>query len=100
MPAYLIIQIKMPVERSALGPYRDAVGACASEFGGQYIVVGGVSPEILEGTRDTRSLVIFQFPSTDAIHRFWNSPQYAQVKKLREGIGEFEVWAVPGHVPE
>lgn len=99
MPAYLIVQIDAPSDRAALASYRDAVGPCAAAFGGQYIVAGGVKVDVLEGMRDNRSLVIFEFPSMDAIQEFWRSPRYAQVKKLREGIGRFEVWAVPGYVP-
>ena len=99
MSAYLIVHIEVPSDPAALVPYREAVGPCAAEFGGRYIVAGGVKVDVLEGTRNTRSLVIFEFPSLDAIQRSWNSPQYAEVKRLRQGIGQFEVWAVPGYLP-
>ena len=36
----------------------------------------------------------------ERLHAFWNSPAYAEVKKLREGMAEFDVWAVPGVDPE
>jgi uncharacterized protein (DUF1330 family) len=32
----------------------------------------------------------------EVIHSVWNSPDYARIKKLREGSGELDVWAVPG----
>ena len=32
----------------------------------------------------------------DAIHAFWNSPDYVPIKKLREGIATINVWAFPG----
>ena len=35
----------------------------------------------------------------EAIHSFWHSAEYAEVKKLREGSGELDVWAVPGFDP-
>jgi uncharacterized protein (DUF1330 family) len=50
----------------------------------------------LEGSYDGRRLVVFEFPSMEVIHSVWNSPEYADVKKLREGAGELDVWAVPG----
>ncbi len=96
MPAYLIVQIKFTADRKDFAPYRDAVGPAAAEFGGHFIVAGGVKVEVLEGSHDGRSLVIFEFPSLDAIHRFWDSPQYASAKKLREGLAELDIWAVPG----
>jgi uncharacterized protein (DUF1330 family) len=41
-------------------------------------------------------LVVFDFPSMEVIYSVWNSPEYADVKRLREGAGELDVWAVPG----
>jgi uncharacterized protein (DUF1330 family) len=32
----------------------------------------------------------------EAIRRFWDSPEYAKVKPLRENAAEVDVWAVPG----
>ena len=39
---------------------------------------------------------MFEFPSMEVIRSVWNSPEYEKVKKLREGSGELDVWAVPG----
>ena len=62
-------------------------GATSSE-GGQV--------EVLEGSHDGRRLVVFEFSSMEVIRSVWNSPEYATIKKLREGAGELDVWAVPG----
>ena len=96
MPAYLMIQIAFKAPRERFTPYRDAVGPLAASFGGRYIVAGGVKVEALEGSHDGRSLVIFEFPSMEALHRFWGSPEYKEVKTLREGVADLDVWAVPG----
>lgn len=99
MAAYLIVQLKLLADRNALAPYRDAVKPCAARFGGHYIVAGGVGVDTLEGEQhDGRSLVIFEFPSLEAIHAFWKSPDYVAIKKLREGLVELDAWAVPGVV--
>ncbi|WP_428485695.1 DUF1330 domain-containing protein [Rhodopila sp.] len=94
MPAYLLVQIKITREEG-WPEYRAAVGPLAQRFGGRY-VVRGAKLEVLEGSHDGRSLVVFEFPSMEAIHSFWDSPEYAEVKKLREGSAELDVWAVPG----
>jgi len=39
---------------------------------------------------------VFEFSSFEAIRSIWNSPEYAEAKKLREGSGDLDVWAVPG----
>ena len=95
MAAYLIAQIKRGPGKD-LTAYRDAVGPLAQRFGGRYLVAGGVKVDVLEGSHDGRSLVVFEFPSLEAIHSFWDSPDYAEVRKLREGLADFDVWAVPG----
>jgi uncharacterized protein (DUF1330 family) len=41
-------------------------------------------------------MVIFEFPSMDAIKAFWNSAEYVPVKKIREGAAKLDVWVVEG----
>ncbi len=96
MPAYLIIQIKFTAPKERFAAYRDAVGPLAAEYGGRYLIAGGVKVDVLEGSHDGRSLVIFEFPSMDKLQEFWNSPRYADVRKLREGLADLDVWAASG----
>ena len=99
MASYMIVQIRFTSDRALFAQYRDAVGPLAAEFGGRYLVAGGAKVEVLEGEHDGRSFVMFEFPSTQAVHAFWNSPRYAEVKKLRAGLADLDVWVIPG-VPE
>ncbi len=94
MAAYLIVQVKI-VREQGWPDYRAAVGPLAERFGGRYLV-RGADVEVLEGAANERRLAVFEFPSVAAIHSFWQSPEYAEVKRLREGAAELEVWAVPG----
>lgn len=74
----------------ALRPYGRAVIEVAARFGGRFIVLAD-APEAVEGTPDTRRVVIMEFPSLAAARAFWSSPDYAEVKKLREGLaGEID----------
>lgn len=75
--------------------YRQQVSNLFAKHGGRYLVRSG-PVEVLEGSYDGRRLVVFEFPSMEVIRSVWRSPEYAQVKKLREGLGEMDVWAVPG----
>jgi uncharacterized protein (DUF1330 family) len=94
MAAYLIVQIKTTREE-AWPEYRKRVSELFAKHGGRYLVRGG-QVEALEGQYDGQRLVVFEFPSMEAIHTVWNSDEYVPVKKLREGAGEVIVWAVPG----
>ena len=85
---YILFRSVFP-DKEAIRPYGRAVYALAEQFGGRFIVLAD-APEPVEGMPDTRRLVIMEFPSLDAARAFWTSPQYAEVKKLREGIGQVE----------
>lgn len=74
----------------ALRPYGRAVIELAARFGGRFIVLAD-APEPVEGTPDTRRVVIMEFPSLAAARAFWTSAEYAEVRKLREGLaGEID----------
>jgi uncharacterized protein (DUF1330 family) len=93
MAALLIIQASI-AKRDAYKAYQAAVQPLIASFGGQ-LKGSGVGLEVLEGSHDGRRLVVFEFPSMDSIHKFWRSPEYGKVKKLREGAATIDVWAVP-----
>lgn len=93
MAALLIVQASV-TEREAYKRYQAAVQPLMASFGGK-LKGTGVGLEVLEGSHDGRRLVVFEFPSMDAIHSFWESPEYEKVKKLREGAATIDVWAIP-----
>ena len=94
MAAYFIVQSTISDEQQ-YQKYRDAVIPLIAQFGGKF-VVKGAKVEVLEGQHDGRRLVMFEFPSMDAIHAFWNSPAYVPVKAIRQAAAMLDVWAVPG----
>ncbi|MCC5794876.1 MAG: DUF1330 domain-containing protein [Chromatiales bacterium] len=58
---------------------------------------------VLEGNPPSgRGVIIARFPCLEAVQGFWNSPEYGEIRKLREGIAEFEVLVLPalGPVPD
>ena len=93
MAAYVMVQNTIS-DQAQYQRYRDAVLPLIHSFGGKLLVRGAV--EVLEGEPDPRPMVVFEFPSLDAVRAFWNSPDYVPVKKLREGVATLNVWAVPG----
>jgi uncharacterized protein (DUF1330 family) len=97
MAAYFLVRIHVS-DPDAFARYRAAVPAVIAAYGGRYLVRGG-DVEVLEGGYDGSRVIVLEFPDMDAARRFWNSPEYAQVRKLREGAAELQVWAVPGYQP-
>jgi uncharacterized protein (DUF1330 family) len=51
---------------------------------------------VAEGHAENRSIVLARFPSREAARAFWDSPEYAAAKKLREGKGMFFVTILDG----
>ncbi len=54
---------------------------------------------VLEGHRDGRRLEMFELPSVEALHAFWNSPKFVPMKpmkKHRQRATDLDVWAVQG----
>lgn len=93
MAALLIIQASV-LRKDGYKAYQAAVQPLIESRGGR-LRATGVELEVLEGRHDGRRLVVFEFPSMDAIRGFWNSPEYGKVKKIREGAARIDVWAVP-----
>jgi len=84
-------------DRKAFGAYVRAIAESGlyPKHGGYY---EAMSPalEVFEGTPPPgRGVIIARFPCLEAAQRFWRSPEYAEIRKLREGIAEFEVLVLP-----
>ena len=93
MPALLIIQASV-LKKEGYQAYQAAVQPLIESCGGR-LRATGVELEVLEGRHDGRRLVVFEFPSMRDIRSFWDSSQYKEIRKLREGAATIDVWAVP-----
>lgn len=77
--------------------YQMAAMPVIQREGGRVIAISNKGPvEVLEGKFDSQILLIIEFPNIDAIKRFYNSKEYQEAKKIREGTTTFNIWAVPG----
>jgi len=91
MPAYMIVTADIADREKFISGYGAAAGALVAKFGGKY-VLRGPGADLLEGDfGDGASMVISEWPDKDAARAFWNSPEYAEVKKLRAGIADCQV---------
>jgi len=97
-PAYVVIEAKLKSsELERFGSYASKVPSLVKKYGGEYLILGG-EHEPLEGDGDwgeTR-IVLHKWESTSKAKEFWNSDEYQELKKLREGTGEFRIMLVEG----
>ena len=94
MTAYVIVRIQVN-DPEQFGKYREAVAPNIQAFGGDFAVRGG-EIEVLEGSDDGRRMAMLEFPNKDQAMTWWNSPEYAEVKALREGAAKFDAILVEG----
>jgi uncharacterized protein (DUF1330 family) len=94
VPAYMIVQMTI-TDAAQYRKYGEAVVPLITKHGGKQIV-RRAKIELLEGHHDESTMAVFEFPSLEAIHAFWNSPEYVPVKELRRGAAALNVWAVEG----
>lgn len=91
MTAYMIVTANIADRDAFINGYGMAAAKFIEQFGGRY-VLRGPGAELLEGGfGDGASMVISEWPDKDAAKAFWNSPEYAEAKKLREGIADCQV---------
>lgn len=91
---YMIVTAILHDRAAFMAGYSKATGPLVSKYGGRYVMLapGG---KLLEGAwGDGASIVISEWPDRAAAEAFWNSPEYAQAKKLREDIADVQVMII------
>jgi uncharacterized protein (DUF1330 family) len=88
--AYMIASVNV-AEPDKMGPYMEVCGPLFAAAGIEVIALGvaGSSVKLLEGDWPySGALQLYKCPSMEALLEFWNSPDYQEAIKLREGIVE------------
>lgn len=94
MPAYVIANIRVQ-DAEAYEEYRRVVPAVIERFGGRYLVRGGRS-DALEGDMTLGRVIILEFPSYEDARSWYDSPEYAAAKEIRQGCSIGDVLIVEG----
>ena len=84
MAVYLILDNEIH-DPEAYKEYLAAAPEFVKKHGGEYLVRGG-DFEVLAGNWDPKRLVIFRYPSREAIDNMLSDPGYQPWKKLRESV--------------
>jgi uncharacterized protein (DUF1330 family) len=81
MPAYVIASIEV-TDPAEMEQYREGVGAVVAQYGGRYLAVA--PPVMFEGEHQPHGGVLIEFPSVEQARAWYDSPEYAGLKALRE----------------
>jgi uncharacterized protein (DUF1330 family) len=94
MSAYVIAEIEV-VDPAAYEEYRKQVLAVVTKYGGKFLVRGGkVEPK--EGGWTPKRIVVLEFPSMAQAQKFYDSPEYAPLIKLRQKASKGKLIIVEG----
>ena len=84
--AYLIGDIEV-TDPDTYAKYAAGVPDTVAAYGGRYLV-RGASGEVLEGTWSPKRLVVLEFESMERAKAWYNSTEYADLKKLRQSASK------------
>jgi uncharacterized protein (DUF1330 family) len=94
MPAYVIAETDIH-DPERYERYRAASPGAVAAGGGRFLVRGG-ELAVLEGDWHPSRLVVLEFDDLEAARRWYDSEEYREARKLREGAATLRVVAVQG----
>jgi uncharacterized protein (DUF1330 family) len=94
VPTFVIAEITIH-DPARYERYKELAPASIFKYGGRYAARGGIT-EPLEGQFEPERLVVLEFPSAEAARRWWNSPEYAEAKKIRQSCSTARIVMTEG----
>ena len=82
MSAYCLFDNLEIIDPGKMEGYRNRVRPVVEQYGGRYVVIGGPF-ERKEGSWQPAFPVMIEFPDLDQAHRWYDSPEYRDLKALR-----------------
>ena len=82
MAAYFVVDIQEITDPQLYAEYREGVGATLEQYEGKFLVRGGAY-ETIEGDWQSQRLVILEFADVEHFKRWYNSPEYSELLKMR-----------------
>ena len=94
MPAYIVVEVEV-LDPDRYENYKAMVPPSLEAYSGRFVVRGG-NVETLEGDGSPKRFVIVEFPSVDKAKAWWDSPEYADAKALRQATAKTQMIVVEG----
>jgi len=87
----MIVTARIRDRPAFLSGYAPRAAELVERFGGRYVMRAPGGTVLEGGGDDCVSVVISEWPDRAAALAFWNSPEYAEAKRLREGLADCQV---------
>lgn len=95
MPAYCLFDNLVVTDPDSLADYALRTLPTIRAYSGRYLVIGG-AVEVKEGAPMVHQPVLIEFPTLDDANRWYESPVYAPLKRLRHSAGRFNATFIAG----
>ena len=94
MPAYIIVEADVhdPV---AYEEYKKLSTEAVRKHGATFLVRGGAR-HVLEGDWQPKRIVVLEFPTAEASHAFYHSPEYEKASEARKHAAKLNIILVEG----
>jgi len=92
MTAYMVVEIAIE-DTARYERYKPLASASIAKYGGKYLTRCGATTT-LEGTWAPERFVILEFADVDTARRWWDSPEYAEAKALRQSCAKTQMLLV------
>ncbi len=95
MAAYVIVNVATsdPVQYET---YKELAQRTVAQYGGRYLARGGAM-KILEGSWQPTRIVVLIFENFERALEWWNSPEYAPAKALRQRLSKTDLVVIDGY---
>ncbi len=94
MPGYVIVNVTVR-DPMRYEEYRRLATPTVSAYGGRYLVRGG-PVDAREGDWTPSRLVVLEFPTMERAREWWESPEYAPAKAVRQSCADTQLVITEG----
>jgi uncharacterized protein (DUF1330 family) len=97
MPAYVVAWVNV-TDPESMARYASAVPAVTERHGGRYRF-SGPGARLLEGDWPANGMAIIEFPSHEQAQAWYDSPECAALRALRQAAGPTALMLTPDTTP-
>jgi len=97
MAAYVISEVDVK-DAAGFEAYRTVAAKTIAQYGGHYLVRGGVA-NLAEGGPPPKNIIVVEFPSMERLREWYASPEYAEALKHRRRALDRRLIFVEGIAP-
>ena len=94
MAAYVIVNITIR-DPMRYEEYKRLATPTVDAYGGRYVARGG-SVDVRDGGWTPSRLVVLEFPTVERARAWWDSPEYAPAKAVRQSCADTQLVITEG----